>query len=120
MLDTRYIIQYVTARKCILNTKRELIPRAILKDSTNDHNTRAMTKKYISVLSFPFFLTATGKKPTPTFCHSKSPQFFFYQNNPTHSEKNFHLDTSKYREIQICERSRICSNYFKTVQMGYY
>ena len=74
-------------------------------DLADDHETYTVRKRQKKItkkiLSFPSLPTATGKKPTPTFCRC----------GPMHYLQNFHLDTSKYRQIQTCDTSMIYNYY---------
>lgn len=70
------------------------IPQTIPKDHTDDHETCTVSKKQTNkqkTLSFPSLPTTTAKKPIPTFCHCRPPQFTFCHREPTLYLKTFTL-----------------------------
>ena len=76
------------------------IPPPIPKHSFDDHKIYTVRKNII--LSFTSLLTATEKKPRPTAT-------IIFLSLPF-AKKN-HLDTCKYRQIQISGTSKLYSNY---------
>ena len=65
------------------------IPPAIPEVLTDDHETSCIVRKKTIIFFF-------------AYCRCSK---------PTYSPPNFHLDTSKYRQIQICDTCKICSHY---------
>ena len=97
-----------------LQHQKGILPN-IPKDPIDDHEINTVRKREksetkIYTLSFPFWPTATAKKPMPTFCYCKLPQFTFCHCKPMHYLQNFHLNISKYRQIQTWDTSKIYSN----------
>ena len=86
------------------------IPPAIPKDPIDDHETylcpRTLQKK-----STPIFYDC--RPPPFTFCNCESIHFKTALNFKTFRiyPQNFHLDISKYRQIEICEKPKIHSSY---------